>query len=190
MNIAARSEVGTVLKLDELRQTGCRVIVRPHPQQVRHQKAYFEQLKTRYAADENVEIQTDFSSNATVFESDLLITDWSDIAWEFCYTTKKPVLFIDTPMKVMNPDWQKIEEPPMNIAARSEVGTVLKLDELDRTAEAAEALLAQPERYRAAITQSLKSHVYHPGHSAEAEGKYIISAIQKKIRERKESKTT
>ena len=176
--------------LDELRQTGHRVIVRPHPQQVRHQKAYFEQLKLRYAADENVEIQTDFSSNATVFESDLLITDWSDIAWEFCYTTKKPVLFIDTPMKVMNPDWQKIAEPPMNIAARSEVGTVLKLDELDRTAEAAEALLAQPERYRAAITASLERHVYHPGHSAEAEGKYIISAIQKKIRERKESKTT
>ena len=176
--------------LDELRQTGRRVIVRPHPQQVRHQKAYFEQLKLRYAADENVEIQTDFSSNATVFESDLLITDWSDIAWEFCYTTKKPVLFIDTPMKVMNPDWQKIEEPPMNIAARSEVGTVLKLDELDRAAEAAESLLAQPERYRAAITASLERHVYHPGHSAEAEGKYIISAIQKKIRERKESKTT
>ena len=176
--------------LDELRQTGHRVIVRPHPQQVRHQKAYFEQLKTRYAADENVEIQTDFSSNATVFESDLLITDWSDIAWEFCYTTKKPVLFIDTPMKVMNPDWQKIAEPPMNIAARSEVGTVLKLDELDRAAEAAESLLAQPERYRAAITASLERHVYHPGHSAEAEGKYIISAIQKKIRERMESKTT
>ena len=176
--------------LDELRQTGHRVIVRPHPQQVRHQKAYFEQLKLRYAADENVEIQTDFSSNATVFESDLLITDWSDIAWEFCYTTKKPVLFIDTPMKVMNPDWQKIAEPPMNIAARSEVGAVLKLDELDRAAEAAESLLAQPERYRAAITASLERHVYHPGHSAEAEGKYIISAIQKKIRERKESKTT
>ena len=53
-----------------------------------------------------------------------------------------------------------------------------------------EALLAQPEHYRAAITESLERHVYHPGHSAEAEGKYIISAIQKKIRERKESKTT
>ncbi len=176
--------------LDELRQTGHRVIVRPHPQQVRHQQAYFEQLKTRYADDGNVEIQTDFSSNTTVFESDLLITDWSDIAWEFCYTTKKPVLFIDTPMKVMNPDWQKIAEPPMNIAARSEVGSVLKLDELDRTAATAEALLADPERYRTAITQSLMRHVYHPGHSAEAEGKYIISAIQKKIRERKESTET
>ena len=176
--------------LDELKSTGHRIIVRPHPQQVRHQQAYFEQLKARYAADENVEIQTDFSSNATVFESDLLITDWSDIAWEFCYTTKKPVLFIDTPMKVMNPDWQKIAEPPMNIAARQEVGAVLKLTELDRTAETARALLDDPAHYRAAITESLQRHVYHPGHSAEAEGKYIISAIQRKIHERKESQTT
>ena len=46
------------------------------------------------------------------------------------------------------------------------------------------------EHYRAAITESLQRHVYHPGHSAEAEGKYIISAIQRKIRERKESQTT
>ena len=176
--------------LDELKETAHRVIVRPHPQQVRHQQAYFEQLKARYAQDENVEIQTDFSSNATVFESDLLITDWSDIAWEFCYTTKKPVLFIDTPMKIMNPDWEKIEEVPMNIAARNEVGRVLKLDELDRTAETAEELLASAGHYREAIVESLARHVYHPGRSAEFEGKYIISAIQKKIRERKESKTT
>lgn len=174
--------------LDALKTTPHRVIVRPHPQQVRHQKAYFVELKARYADDPNVEIQTDFSSNATVFESDLLITDWSDIAWEFCYTTKKPVLFIDTPMKIMNPDWEKIAEPPMNIAARGEVGRVLGLDELDRAAEAAEALLADPARYREAISASLARHVYHPGHSAEFEGKYIISAIQRKIRERKETK--
>ena len=176
--------------LDGLKQTGHRVIVRPHPQQVRHQKAYFEQLKARYAADENVTIQTDFSSNATVFESDLLITDWSDIAWEFCFTTKKPVLFIDTPMKIMNPDWDKIEEPPMNIEARDKVGSVLKLDELESAAETAEALLADPDRRREEITAYYLSHVYHPGRSAEYEGKTIISAIQKKIRERKEDKTT
>lgn len=59
-----------------------------------------EQLKARYAGRDDIEIQTDFSSNSTVFDSDLLITDWSDISWEFAFTTKKPVLFINTPMKL------------------------------------------------------------------------------------------
>ena len=66
-----------------------------------------EQLKVKYEQDSDVEIQTDFSSNSTVFEADLMITDWSGIAYEYAYTTQKPVLFINTPMKVMNPEYQR-----------------------------------------------------------------------------------
>ena len=46
--------------------------------------------------------------NSTIFEADLMITDWSGIAYEYAYTTCKPVLFIDTPMKIMNPEYKKI----------------------------------------------------------------------------------
>ena len=173
--------------LENLRGKGWSVTVRPHPQEVRHRAAYFEQLQARYADDDDVEIQTDFSSNATVFNADLLITDWSDIAWEFCFTTKKPVLFIDTPMKIMNPDWEKIEEKPMNIVCRERVGAVLRPEEIDRAAEAAEALLRGQERYRQSITDCLNESVYHLGESARAEASYIISAIQRKIQERKEA---
>ena len=173
--------------LENLRGKGWSVTVRPHPQEVRHRAAYFEQLQARYADDDDVEIQTDFSSNATVFNADLLITDWSDIAWEFCFTTKKPVLFIDTPMKIMNPDWEKIEEKPMNIVCRERVGAVLRPEEIDRAAEAAEALLRGQERYRQSITDCLNESVYHLGESARVEASYIISAIQRKIQERKEA---
>ena len=173
--------------LENLRGKGWSVTVRPHPQEVRHRAAYFEQLQARYADDDDVEIQTDFSSNATVFNADLLITDWSDIAWEFCFTTKKPVLFIDTPMKIMNPDWEKIEEKPMNIVCRERVGAILRPEEIDRAAETAEALLRGQERYRQSITDCLNESVYHLGESARVEASYIISAIQRKIQERKEA---
>ena len=174
--------------LENLRGRGWQITVRPHPQEVRHRKAFFEQLKARFADDADVEIQTDFSSNATVFDADLLITDWSDIAWEFCFTTKKPILFIDTPMKVMNPDWEKIREKPMNIARRKDVGKILAPDQIDRAAETAEELLREQARYRESITRCLSETVSHPGESARIEGNYIISAIQQKIRERKEAK--
>ena len=176
--------------LDHLRGRGWRVTVRPHPQEVRHRAAFFEQLRARYAGDPDVEIQTDFSSNATVFEADLLITDWSGIAWEFCFTTKKPVLFIDTPMKVMNPDWEKIEEKPMNIVRREEVGKVLGTGEIEHAAEAAEALLREREKYRESISRCLAESVYSPGESARIEANYIVSAIQRKIRERKETSSS
>ena len=81
-----------------------------------------EGLKERYKDDTDIEIQTDFSSNSTVFEADLMITDWSGIAYEYAYTTCKPVLFIDTPMKIMNPEYKKIGIEPLNIWMRYEIG--------------------------------------------------------------------
>ena len=173
--------------LDGLCGKGYHVTVRPHPQHVRHKGAYMEQLKQRYAEAEDIEIQTDFSSNSTVFDADLLITDWSDIAWEFAFTTKKPVLFINTPMKVMNPEWEKISIVPMNIALRNEIGCALELSQLDGIGEAAEKLLNSQEYYREAIERAMNRHVYNIGRCAEVEGKYIISAIQRKIKERKEN---
>lgn len=101
--------------LDTLKGRGYQITVRPHPQEVRLKQAYMEQLEAKYAADRDVEIQTDFSSNSTVFEADLLITDWSGITYEYAFTTLRPVLFIDTPMKVMNPEYEKINTPPINI---------------------------------------------------------------------------
>lgn len=56
-----------------------------------------DRLKERYANNPDIEIQTDFSSNSTVFEADLLVTDWSGIAYEYAFATNKPVLFVDTP---------------------------------------------------------------------------------------------
>lgn len=173
--------------LDELCGRGFRVTVRPHPQHVRHKGAYMEQLKARYANRDDIEIQTDFSSNSTVFDADLLITDWSDISWEFAFTTKKPVLFINTPMKVMNPDWQKIEEVPMNIALRDVIGRSLELSELDKAGETAWALMNEKEKYSEQIDRTLHEYVYNVGSSTAVGAKYIISAIQKKIKERKEN---
>ena len=83
--------------------------------------------------------------------------------------------------------WEKIEEKPMNIALREEVGRVLRPDEISRAAEAAEELLSEPEKYRDAISRCLSETVFYPGESARIEADYIVSAIQRKIRERKEA---
>ena len=143
-------------------------------------------LKERYKDDTDVEIQTDFSSNSTVFEADLMITDWSGIAYEYAYTTCKPVLFIDTPMKIMNPEYKKIGIEPLNIWMRYEIGRVLKLDEIDKTADTVAKMLAASDTYKDSIDQFVKEYVYNLGSSASVGAKYIIQEIQKAIKRHKE----
>lgn len=173
--------------LDTLKGRGYQITVRPHPQEVRLKQAYMEQLEAKYAADRDVEIQTDFSSNSTVFEADLLITDWSGITYEYAFTTLRPVLFIDTPMKVMNPEYEKINTPPINIWMREVIGAVVKPDELEKLPEAVERLLSGRDEYRERIDRFVHEYVYNLGNSGEVGAKYIINEIQKKTKERKNS---
>jgi YidC/Oxa1 family membrane protein insertase len=163
--------------LDSLSNTGYEITLRPHPQQVRHQKEKFEEMQKKYAAYENIEIQTDFSSNYTVMAADLVITDWSDIAFEFAFTTLKPVLFIDTPMKIMNPEYDKIEQKPINITLRNVIGKNLSTDDVDSIALTVEELLAEEDKYRKVIETCREEHIYNIGKSRILCGKYIQRSL-------------
>lgn len=170
--------------LDNLKDKGYKIIVRPHPQHVRHQPERMEQLKRCFDVDDDVEIQTDFSSNATVFEADMMITDWSGIAYEYAYTTCKPVLFINTPMKVMNPEYQKIDIEPINIWMREKIGRVIETDEMDSVFEVVTEILDSSAEYHNQIDAFVHEYVYNLGNSSEVGARYIIDQLQKKIRGR------
>lgn len=170
--------------LDSIKGKDYNVIVRPHPQHVRHKKEYFEQMKKQYENDKNIEIQTDFSKTNTVFDADLLITDWSDIGFEYAFTTKRPVLYIDTPMKIMNPNYKDMDIVPLNIWVREKIGKVVKVEDVKNIDKDIEDMLKSKEKYKKQINEVLNEYVYNLGTSAEVGAKYIIDVVKEKIKER------
>ena len=170
--------------LNKLKGHDYKVIVRPHPQHVRHMKEKFDNLKEQFKNDKTVEIQTDFSSNDTVFNASLLISDWSGIAYEYAFTTKKPVLFINSPMKIMNPEYKKYEPNPFDIWIRSEIGEELELDEIKKIDKTVEKMFKEKDNYSKKITKIVNDSIYNLGNSGEVGAKYIIECIQNKIKER------
>jgi len=155
------------------------VILRPHPQMVRHYPEKFEILHQKYDGT-NIEIQTDFSSNSPVMEADVLITDWSDIGFEYAFVTKRPVLFVNTPMKVMNPDYVLLETKPINIVLREVVGKSIDVDDITRTEEIIKEMLSEKDSYEKIIDQILKEHIFNIGKSKKIYGRYIIQSIKNK----------
>ncbi len=165
--------------LSELSKSGYRIIVRPHPQHIRHRGEYIGKLKEKYSYEgSDIEIQTDFSSNSDVFNADLLITDWSGIAFEYAYTTKRPVLFINTPMKVMNEEYQKIPTVPLNILLRSEIGKSLDTDKLDTINALTDELLENSDMYARNIESCLEKYVFHLGESSAVGARNILKQIR------------
>ena len=172
--------------LEKLSGHDYNVVVRPHPQQVRHCGEKFEKLKNIYKDDDNVVIQTDFSSNNTVFNADLVITDWSGIAYEYAYTTKKPVLFINTPMKIMNSNYEIINDNPINVWSRNIIGKSIELSELDKIDKVVDELLKDRKKYSKKINDLIENSIYNLGTSSEVGANYIIELIKRKVKEKNE----
>ena len=139
--------------LSQLLHKGHKIILRPHPEYVKRFPGKMNAIMKRYEKElgEGFVIETDFSANNTVYTSDVVITDWSSIAQEFSYATKKPSIFINTPMKMMNPNYQKIPCVPLDISLRDEIGVSVDPDKLDTLPAIVEEMLANKEKYKTQI---------------------------------------
>lgn len=168
------------------------VILRPHPEYCKRYPQKIVNLQERYKThtEADLAIQTDFSSNETVFQSDLVITDWSTICCEFSFATKRPTLFIDTPMKIMNPEYQRLKTPPMDLMIREVMGKSLDPTQINSIGLIVEDLLQNCGQYQEKIEQLIDSCLYSRGESGKRGGDYIIQQLKKKQHTVKEYSAT
>lgn len=162
--------------LDILSKCDYKIILRPHPQMVKHVPEVFEELHKKYDGT-NVEIQTDFTSNSPILQADVMITDWSGITFEFAFTTKRPVLFINTPMKVMNEDYVKLKTVPLNIALRDVLGKSIEPNELEKSVDIINEFLENKELYHQQINNALNEHIFNLGCSKKVYGRYVLKRL-------------
>jgi YidC/Oxa1 family membrane protein insertase len=166
--------------IEALRGHGFDIIVRPHPEYVKRFDARLASKIEKYPASDYPDLvfETDFSSLASVYTSDLVITDWSTIAQEFSLTTKRPTIFINTPMKVINPNWEAVGLLPLEIAMRDELGVTVELEQVPTIAAVVADLIARSDEYRERLEHVLHERLYDVGKGAGGGASYIASRIE------------
>ena len=165
--------------LEQLLAPGRKVIVRPHPEYVKRYGARLEAIQSRWAdrTGEGLFFETDFSGNRSIYESDLLVTDWSGIAYEYSYATERPTLFINTKVKAPNPNWEKIGITPLEISLRDQIGRALNKDQLNQAGRTAEEMLSHPEAWKQKIRSIREAQIFHPGEAGKTAAAYIIGRL-------------
>ena len=165
--------------LAQILHKGYMVILRPHPEFIKRFPGKMKAVFDRYSQDigDDFVIETDFFSNSTVYTSDLVVTDWSSIAQEFSYATKKPSLFINTPMKIMNPNYKKISVVPLDISLRDEIGVSVDVEKFSELSAIVDELMNNQEHYRQKITKVVEDNIYNIGSAAAACGEYILGRL-------------
>jgi len=156
------------------------IVIRPHPEFVKRFPHKVKKIEKRFAdrLGKDMELETDFSSSESVYTADVVVTDWSSVAQEYSYTTKKPSLFINTPMKTVNPNYEKIKAIPLDISLRDKIGVQIDTGDLAVLGEICEKLIADKEKWREEITGLVEHYIYNIGDGAKNGAKYIIGRIK------------
>jgi len=158
------NRVGGTL-IQTLLDAGMHVIMRPHYHTLRLFPDLIADLRQRFKQQPDFEFICQMGESQSLFRSDLLVCDWSAMAIEYSLALEKPVLFIDLPKRVRNPDWQALGIEPLEITIREKLGQVLDLSDIATAATVVKQLLQEPDQFREHIRQLREQLVYNLGSS-------------------------
>jgi len=148
-----------------LLEAGCGVIMRPHYQSNRQTPEVIAAVRDAWAGNPRFEYVDRMGETDSILRSDILVSDWSAMALEYAWGLEKPVLFIDVPRRIRNPNWKELGIEPIESSIRAQVGEVVSPDNLDDAPAAIERLLADPDRFRARMREMRETMVFRLGHS-------------------------
>lgn len=165
-------------------EAGFNLIFRPHPMTGKKWPGSISALTQRFSSHERFSLDVDMSSKMSLEESDVMISDWSGAALEYAFGLERPVVFIDLPRKVNNPEYEKIDCVPLEVSVRSKIGKVINVAEISEIPEAIRTLCENPAAFREQIERVLRETVYNLGHSADAGVDAILDIVDRLSKDR------
>jgi CDP-glycerol glycerophosphotransferase (TagB/SpsB family) len=150
-----------------LLSSGVHVILRPHYQTARLSPRLIEALVARFGSDPLFRHVDRMEEADSLFDSDLLISDWSAMAIEYALGLGKPVLFVDVPPRVRNPRYEELGLEPMEMRIRRELGRVLPLDRVADAPDYVAALLRDAASFRERSKALREQWTFNFGRSVE-----------------------
>ena len=111
--------------IDSLIDTGYKIIVRPHPQSFTSEKELIEKLMNKYSDPSKVTWNQDNDNFDVLMQSDILISDYSGVMFEFAMVFDKPIIYTDTHFDPRPYDADWIDETPWTFSILPSLGPEL-----------------------------------------------------------------
>jgi hypothetical protein len=172
------SETCVAELIESLLDSKHEVIYRPHPMTLRRLPSHTKKLAARFSSSERFSIEVDVRSMESLYQSDIMFSDWSGAALEYSFGLEKPVIFINTPPKIMNPDYQELNMEPLETFIRSQIGHVLELNEVSKAGEVVTKICKNPEIKKEHIQAAREKWIYNLGRSGRVGADAILNISQ------------
>jgi len=148
-----------------LLQAGFHVIMRPHYQSNRLTPDLINGLRRQFGGHARFEYVGHMAETDSLMRSDILISDWSAMALEYALGLEKPVLFVDVPRRVRNPDWRELCIEPIESTMRLQLGSIVSPERLEQVPQTVFGLLNDGAEFASRMRVLREKWVFRLGHS-------------------------
>ena len=117
--------------IDVLLQTGYHVIIRPHPQSFASEKELMAELMAQYPESDQLEWNRDTDNFEVLRRSDILISDFSGVVFDFSLIYDKPVIYTDPNFDLAPYDAWFLSHPLWTLSALPRIGRELNMENME-----------------------------------------------------------
>lgn len=153
---------------DVLMAAGFRLTLRPHYQTRWMTPELIDRIVARHGSNPRFRLVEQMGESDSLYDSHLMITDWSGAGQDYGMGLEKPVLYIDVPPKARNDTWQELGMEPFESYVREKLGALLKPECLADAPQLIRELVGDPARFRRAVATLRESSVCNLGSSGAA----------------------
>ena len=159
--------------IDALLKTGYHIIIRPHPQSFTSEKEMIEELLERYPDTDQLEWDRSNDNFEVLRRSDILISDFSGVIFDFSLVFDRPVIYADTSFDKGPYDAWWIEDELWTFKILPKIGRQLTKDNFGNIGELIRECLNAPELAEGR-RQAREETWANIGHSAERAVDYLV----------------
>ncbi len=154
--------------VDELISAGFRVTLRPHYQTRWTMPEVIDRITAKYHKHPQFSLMEQMGETDSLYDSHVMITDWSGAGMDYGMGLEKPVLYIDVPPKARNDWWPQLGIEPFEMYVRDKIGRVVAPDNLAGVADAIREMTADPAAFGAHVGRLRDDWVFNLGRSPQA----------------------
>lgn len=134
--------------IDALLETNHHIIIRPHPQSLTSEKTLIDSLIAGYPDSDRIEWNTDNDNFNVLQRSDIMISDFSGVMYDFCLVFDKPLIYTDVNFDTAPYDAAWLNETPWTFRILPDLGIRLTEDNLSDISELIDTCM-NDKRYEA-----------------------------------------
>lgn len=163
--------------IDVLLKTGYHVIVRPHPQSFKSETELMEKLMKQYPNSDQLEWNRDTDNFEVLRRSDILISDFSGVVFEFSLVYDKPVIYTDPNIDLSPYDAWWLDAELWTTTALPRLGAELTVENMQDLKTLIDNCLEDP-RYAEGRRQVKAETWEHAGEGATRVADYLIGKYE------------